>query len=195
MCAAVAAAFGMFGTASQATFYGGDFDPPEILGHFTGHFLINVTGPCNHPNAENSDCRIDLVNLIIDASGTFGGGWLSNGQSDIATHILYDGRLIAFDSELIDLFRPFDVGFDSFTGPSAIPCTPSLRFTSVFDRDFAGHPGFIADMECDNVQGHSVGDNAIYTLAQVPEPGTLALILGGIGAGWLTRRRKAAPMK
>ena len=28
------------------------------------------------------------------------------------------------------------------------------------------------------------------TFALIPEPGTLALILGGLGAGWWTRRRK-----
>jgi hypothetical protein len=197
-CVAAAAAFGMFGTASHATFYGGDFDPPTIQGHFTGHFLLNVTGNCNHPNGEGSDCRIDLVNLLIDGSGTFGPGWISLGQSDIATNIIFDGHLFAFDSTLINLFIPgvggltSDAGLGSFDVIAAAPCTPQLRFTSNFATDFGGHTGFIADMECNNANGQSIGDNAIYVLTQIPEPGTLALILGGIGAGWLTRRRKAA---
>ena len=192
MCAAIAAAFGMFGTASQATFYGGDFDPPEILGHFTGNFLLNVTGACNHPNGEGSDCRIDLVSLFIDGSGTFGAGWTSFGQSNIGTNISFDGHLIAFDSVLINMFIPSGDGFSTFADVNVIPCTPQLRFTSNFSTDFNGHTGFIADMECNNAQGQSIGDNAIYVLRQIPEPGTLALLLGGMGAGWLTRRRKAA---
>lgn len=37
----------------------------------------------------------------------------------------------------------------------------------------------------------SVADPATsVTFAQIPEPGTLALLLGGVGAGWLARRRK-----
>src|ERR1700687_3978017 len=41
MCAAAAAALAAFGTMAQATFYGGDFDPPVITGHFTGRFIVN----------------------------------------------------------------------------------------------------------------------------------------------------------
>jgi hypothetical protein len=186
MCAAVAATLGMFGTATQATFYGGDFDPPTIQGHFTGHFLLNVSDSCN-----SEDCQIDVVSLLIDASSTFGPGWVSDGQTDIATNVNFDGHLIAFDSVLVGLFIPSFEGPSQFTA-SVIPCTPSLRFTSVFDTDFLGHEGFIADMECVNANQQNVGDNATYVLRQIPEPGTLALILGGIGAGWLTRRRKAA---
>lgn len=186
MCAAVAAALGTFGTATQATFYGGNFDPPEILGHFTGHFLLNVSDTCNSDN-----CQIDLISLSITDSGTFGPGWISSGQLDIGTNVIVDGPLIAFDSILIDLFIPSTDGPFLFT-TNAIPCTPSLRFTSFFDQDFLGHPGFIADLECINSNQQNVGDNAVYALTQVPEPGTLALILGGVGAAWLTRRRKAA---
>ena len=186
MCAAVAAALGMFGTATQATFYGGDFDPPTILGHFTGHFLLNVSDTCS-----SEDCQIDVVDVLIDASSTFGPGWVSHGQPDVATNVIFDGHLIAFDSVLVNLFIPsFEGGLSQFTA-SVIPCTPSLRFTSFFGPDFLSHEGFIADLECNNANNQSVGDNAVYVLRQIPEPGTLALILGGVGAAWLTRRRKA----
>ena len=51
--------------------------------------------------------------------------------------------------------------------------------------------GYVAQLVCAN-DPTRVLDDAIYQLTQVPEPGTLALILGGVGAAWLTRRRKAA---
>lgn len=181
MSAAFAAALGMFGAGAQATQYGVVFDPPTILGHFTGGALLDVTGDCG--SSEPITCQIDLLSAFIDASSTFGPGWTSQGQTNIATDVLFDGHLIAFDSVLIDLFNP---------EPGSIPCMPSLRFTSTFDPDFLGHQGFIADLECLNADQENVGDNAVYILAQVPEPGTLALILGGVGAAWLTRRRKAA---
>lgn len=184
MCAAVAASFGMFGTASKATFYGGDFDPDVLLGHFTGHFLINVSDTCN-----STSCQIDLISLSITDSGTFGPGWFAAAQTNIGTHVLVDGPLIAFDSILINLLLP-SFEFSSGIFASTIPCTPSLKFTSEFSTDFNHHSGFIADMECTNSSQVNVGDNAVYTLVQVPEPGTLVLLVGGIGAAWLSRRRK-----
>jgi hypothetical protein len=194
ICAAAAAALGTFGTLAQATFYGGDFDPPTILGHFTGSFLLDVTGACNNPNGEGSDCTIDLIDAVIDTSSTFNPGWVAVPHDNIATNIIFDGHLIAFDSILIGLFIPSTEGSSLFAATNVIPCTPSLRFTSANPPagDFLGHQGFIADLECNNANNQSVGDNAVYVLRQIPEPGTLALILGGVGAAWLTRRRKAA---
>ena len=62
-------------------------------------------------------------------------------------------------------------------------------FTPTFDADFAGHPGFIANLGCFDANNQfTSGDTAIYVT--VPEPGTLALLVGGIGAAWLARRRK-----
>jgi len=182
MCAAVAATLGMFGTATQATFYGGDFDPPP--NHFTGNFLLNVSDSCN-----SEDCQIDVVSMFIDSSSTFGPGWVSHGQMNIATNVNFDGHLISFDSVPVTLFIPSFEGPSQFTA-NAIPCTPSLSFTETFGTDSLGHTGFIANLEC-NANNQIVGDNAIYVLRQIPEPGTLALILGGVGAAWLSRRRKA----
>jgi hypothetical protein len=62
-----------------------------------------------------------------------------------------------------------------------------VQFTpDIGDDNIFQHHGFIA-----NLFNDAVGDNAIYVAAPIPEPGSLGLLVGGIGAAWLTRRRKA----
>ncbi len=188
MCAAVATALGTFGTATQATFYGGLFDPPEILGHFTGSFLLDVSDTCN-PDS----CQIDLVSLTVDDSGTFGTGWFSSGQTDIASNVSFVGGL-HFLSELIPLSNfstdLFSAAFGS-SRPPAICNTPSLMFTPDLGDDSFQHHGFIANLGCfDSGNQFIAGDNAVYRATVVPEPDTLGLLVGGIGAAWLARRRK-----
>jgi hypothetical protein len=182
MCAAVAAALGMFGTGTQATFYGGDFDP------FTGTFSLDVSNICN-----SNGCTIDLQpNMFVDST-VFGCCWTAPGQPGIGlpdTAIFSEGGdLVAFDSVLIQLSSistNTDALVTSFVNDLS-PCpSPSLMFTNALN----GGQG-IAQLVCSN-DPQTVLDNARYQLTRVPEPGTLALILGGVGAAWLTRRRKAA---
>jgi len=190
MCAAVAAALGGFGTAAQATFYGGDFDP------FTGTFSLNVSDVCN-----SDGCTIDLLPGMFINSTVFGCCLTSPGQSGIGTPftaVFDEGThaLVAFDSALIPLSFIDEVFVDRvFTNvPTSCDTTSgalSLRFTSTFGTDMNNESGYLAQLVCAN-NPQTVLDDATYQLARVPEPGTLALILGGIGAGWLTRRRKAA---
>lgn len=189
LCAAAAAALGMFGTVAQATFYGGDFDPPVITGHFTGHFIVNdVNDRCLSGNSEG--CEIDLISLVITNSGHFGFGDFSTGQTNIASNVSFDGGL-HFLSVPIPLTSPFsDFGFESAGFGSlapAVTCSPCVQFTpTIGDDNVFHHHGFIA-----NLFNDAVGDNAIYVAAPIPEPGSLGLLVGGIGAAWLTRRRKA----
>jgi len=182
MCAAAAAALGTFGTATQATLYGGGFDPPPATGHFTGDFLLDITDSC----FSEGPCQVDLISLTITSSTTFGPGWFSNGQANIANSASLDGGL-HFDSVEIPLSNNFDFVDSAFFGLATsdqVNCSPCVQFTTVFTEDFFGHgPGWIANLF------NAENNNAIYVAAAIPEPGTLALVLGGIGAAWLRRRK------
>ena len=181
MCAAVAAALGTFGTATQATFYGGSFDPPTLTGHFTGDFLLDITDSC----FSEGPCQVDLISLTITSSTTFGSGWFSGFQGNIASSASLDGGL-HFDSVEIPLTGNFfDFGFTGLAAVDQVNCNPCVQFTEVFDTDFEEHgPGWIANLF------NTETNNAIYVATAIPEPGTLALLVGGIGAAWLRRRRK-----
>ena len=182
MCAAAAAALGTFGTATQATLYGGGFDPPTATGHFTGDFLLDITDGC----FSEGPCQVDLISLTITSSTTFGSGWFSGFQGNIASSASLDGGL-HFDSVEIPLTGNFfDAAFFGLATSDQVNCSPCVQFTTVFTEDFFGHgPGWIANLF------NAENNNAIYVAAAIPEPGTLALVLGGIGAAWLRRRRKA----
>ena len=190
ICAAGAAALGTFGTLAQATFYGGDFDPPTITGHFTGHFIVNdVNDQCLAGNSEG--CEIDLVSLVITNSGDFGSGDFSTGQANIANSVSFEGGL-HFMSVPIPLSSPFSdfafasAGFSSLA--PAVNCSPCVQFTPTIGDDFLHHHGFLANLGFFDSNGQFVsGDTAIYV---IPEPGSLGLLVGGIGAAWLARRRK-----
>ena len=180
MCVAVAAALGTFGTAAQATFYAGDFDP------FTGTFSLNVSDSCS-----TDGCTIELLPGLFIDSTVFTCCWTSPGQPVIATNETFSGgNLVAFDSGPIPLsFSNDELSVNRVFGNDALPCdNPSLVFTSTPGFDEQERPGYVAQLVC----AGDVSDDAIYHLTRVPEPGTLALILGGLGAAWLTRRRKAA---
>jgi hypothetical protein len=194
MCAATAVALGTFGTLAQATFYGGDFDPPTITGHFTGHFIVNdVNDQCL---AGSEGCEIDLISLVITNSGDFGSGDFSTGQTNIASNVSFVGGL-HFLSVPIPLTSPSFSDF-AFAGSgsvaAAVTCTafnPCVQFTPNIGDDFLHHHGFLANLGLfDSNNQFLSGDTAIYVAARIPEPGSLALLVGGIGAAWLTRRRK-----
>ncbi len=187
MCGAVAASLAMFGTAAKATFYPGDFDPPTITGHFTGHFIVNDVNDRCLSNSEG--CEIDLISLVITNSGDFGSGDFSTGQTNIASSVSFVGGL-HFLSVPVPLSSPFSAFAFNSLAP-AVTCSPCVMFTPDIGDDFFQHHGFIANLGFFDGNGQFVsGDTAIYVAAQIPEPGTLALLVGGIGAAWLTRRRK-----
>jgi hypothetical protein len=188
MYAAVAATLGTFGTPTQATFVGGDFDPPTITGHFTGHFLLNVSDICN-----SDSCEVDLVSLVITNSGDFGSNGSSSSQTNIGSNVSFVGGFhfssvpipVTFPSTDLELLS---AGFGSLA--PAVTCSPCVMFTPTIGDDFFLHHGFIANLGLFDSNGQfTSGDTAIY-VARIPEPGSLGLLIGGIGAAWLARRRK-----
>jgi PEP-CTERM motif len=182
MCAAVAAALGMFGTAAQATFYTGTFDPPVPEGHFVGDFELFVHDGCN-----TYHCDIDLLSLSITTGDMLGGHdmFTAGPISNIAPFGASFVGGLNFTSEPIFLNAVSASPLLHGIHVNAV-CGPELMFNAGTGGDFG------ATISYDCIGSSPTTDTATYTAVAVPEPGTLALILGGVGAGWLTRRRKSA---
>jgi hypothetical protein len=170
LCFALAVALGAFGNlARAAVFYNAVFDP-----EFTGTVTFSIDDIClAQPDGiypiPPSTCDVDLV--FADIVDSFGNQWTGGPQSDVAIEVVIAGN------ELIALA----------TGPMFLSgkkedCdgTGVLQF-SAFSTDL--EPG--ATFTCGTV------DTNTYILARAPEPGTLGLIVGALGAGWLARRRRA----
>jgi hypothetical protein len=192
MCAAVAAVLGVAGAPAQATaYYDVIFDPS-----FTGEVKFAIGDGCKAKSdgiyVAIGVCEVDLV--FADIFDSTGQEWVSGPQSFVGLLVqIVHGELAQFLSRPI-LLEPI---------PPDEPSSDFLALTSGHDEDCDGILQFFISRQGPpptTFQGchSSQSDSDTYTLvpgtltSTIPEPGTLGLILGGIGAAWLTRRRKRA---
>jgi len=188
--ATVAAA--IFAGPSNAVIYSSGFDPLSFSGtglfQFDDHCLTDNGGSGVYSQAT---CNASLLSASVDmvATAPDGTGHLNFGAStNIFDIVIEGGELVGVDS---GLFGP------AFTGAS---CTGSLcdgaPWWIQWQSDLSA-PVFLFTGSC--FEGCFPGQTPLATAFNVtfvrlaaPEPGTLGLLLGGMGAAWWVRRRKAA---
>ncbi len=205
-CAFIAAALASVSTITQAKIYPIEYDPQFIGPAFVDLPLDALCLPA-YPSGGtvaagsggDLNCTLNLVSAdvtpfpagtphYVDTLGV-------TNYSDIASFIFIDsGALTQFDSrspiDLVDSSCPSSFGtcgaaelnFQIGGGNADFPGVATLTIGSwCFDCD----GGFTPDPNLPVLQSDFVVGPAL------PEPGTLGLLLGGFGAGWLARRRKA----
>jgi hypothetical protein len=167
LCAAAAAAFGMFGTAAQAIHYDVGFDP--IM--FGGVITIDVSPSCLSTFPGDNPCNFDVD--AVDFFDNLGREWTISGiDTGIGDQVRVDSadKLIGI---AVDIFNLQPVGFDS-------TCDGT-------------HLGFALDgsvfFNCGGDQDAS-GEGKVTFITQVPEPATLALLGVAVSGLVWTRRRK-----
>lgn len=204
--------------AAQGAIYSGRFDPvgvpPDFPG-FNGEAIFNVDNSCFdlsdgwHETNSSTSCgdafmTSATVNLyepedtILDPANRADFFTLTGSYSLLGVYIV-DGLLAGVDTDpLGPAFgsgdpdehwtnsTPFWLQFESgCLGDSPMPgCFPSfLTYSSSSDPAYI----YVGGTDLANRSGP-----AVVTFQAVPEPGTLSLLLGALGLGWLTRKRAVA---
>jgi hypothetical protein len=200
----IATAFGVLTAPADAAPYRGTFDPAD----FSGEYIINVDPSCLtdgwHANA--GPCAATLLSAYADVvstspSPTYNGRLTFappaiSSSSQLFGLYVSGGKIDSFDTDLLP--------YQTAVGPT--PDSWWLQFVSghmppppcnyCYSEPLVGPEGVAALPKGVYLYANNLG---IVGTAQyigpaqdigVPEPGTLTLLLGALGGGWLTRRRR-----
>jgi len=177
-CAIVAAAFALGGGAVQAgVIHPIIYDPPN------GSGSLQEGDDCTAPSSES--CTIDLLTTLVTDS--FLNTWeLPAPLFDIATGFSFEGGLVAIQTPFFTVNLVSGDGSGSILTFLAAPVSSEVACPTAQLRLNINNTTDLLN-DC-NVENHGFYE----ILPAVPEPGSMALILGGAGAAWLVRRRKRA---
>lgn len=122
-----------------------------------------------------------ITNISLDLDGTPGPGGITRTIATVAGHVYQ----LNFDYSGNGGAQPFSINFGgvntNFTGSSGVTAFASGFFTATgatTTLSFQGTSGGNSGATIDNI-----------TVTDVPEPGVLGLLLGGLVAGGLVKRR------
>lgn len=208
-----AAALALFLTATNAgasVVFRGAIDPIFGLGitglSYSGEAFFNVADDClnasqdgtHDPNADTCggltllSASITLTNSVTLGTQTltFWPDPFFFPPDPITAYVIQNGTLGAVDTlhigeQIVDASP--DVGYSG-------PLWLQLFHTGVAGDGLVGNATLFTGtcgIESCTEDGRQA-NTATVTITQVPEPGTLALLIVAIGAGWLVRRRQSA---
>ncbi len=175
-------------------------DPPIYFGD--GFFDVSsgcILAGTGNVTVDGVTCTVDILDLLItatDLSGTIRFAGPMPGPPVLHNEVTQldwvDGVVVGIDSNVLDSIAQTG----SFNNPGgytlqyfasdksvSVQCVPSesvsLSFSSL-DIDDVGDPGNCSGLSVLGMQEPFV---------PVPEPGSLALMFGALGAGWFARRK------
>jgi hypothetical protein len=172
---------------------------------FTGGTINIYSSPTNVYGSTTGIYGANNGELIASFTVLAGGGGLvdgtgnptGNGQVSVFAQALTPGGLDAgyfFNSAGVDLSTQDILSF-AFTNANGTG-TPSATAVSEIACEFAGYTGAGCNGTAySNIPGQAifVGNNGQFKLAEVPEPGSLALFgIAMLGAGVVSRKRAAS---
>ncbi|MFI4953267.1 MAG: PEP-CTERM sorting domain-containing protein [Burkholderiales bacterium] len=215
------AAAAIFAGPANAGYYGSHYDP-VLSNSFNGDdvfFVPDPPSPCldpaipgfQHVNGEADPCTgVALVKASLDATdvnnNTAHLSFTGFDTQDITGMVLgsEEPLLRGINSDRISLTcSGNNILCDDFTWfisfESGLP--PPELFTLIQTEFYDPLAGLdnkvLLWQQCTDgcTEPDIFATAGDVTFAQVPEPGTLVLILGGLAAGWLSRKRKVAALR
>jgi hypothetical protein len=185
-------AVAIFAAPASAVHYTSGFDPLGAV-TFSGTGLLQFDDSCLNADGLYSAaaCNLVLLSASLDMTDT-GSSDIAHldfapvlpDSTDMVDLIISGGTLVGIDTGLIGPVFVTDDGSSLF-GPWWLQWQSDPVFL------FTGGCTFVESQVC-TPNEFSSGEATNVTFTRVPEPGTLGLILGGIGAAWFARRRKRA---
>ncbi|HVO89270.1 MAG TPA: PEP-CTERM sorting domain-containing protein [Casimicrobiaceae bacterium] len=177
-----------FALPAQAVFFSSNFDPLGPTVAFTGSGLFEFDDACLA--ADNTytaaQCHLQLVhadaNVTDDGAGGTANVHFGSNTASMVDLIISGGTLAGINTNLIG---------PAFTND----CTPQtgctlidwwIQWQSDPDPVFLGR-GCDIENGCD---AFGIAPTVTFTLVSVPEPATLSLLFGALGAFWFARRRR-----
>jgi hypothetical protein len=192
LCSLAAVAALLLGSPAQAKTWVATYDPPAYVG--TGTF--EVDDACLANDGEYTQffgCTIQITGNVSTSPGVDFAAILPVNLCASCSFAVIGGKFAGVDTGIIGVLpAPLNVGWEfEFLYTNAIYEGDTL--VSVDNIVNLYHCTKIDSYVCDEFPSYSApSDNGFVRFAAVPEPGSLGLILGAMGAGWLARRRKAA---
>jgi len=190
--ALASAAVAIFAVPANAVVYSSGFDPLSFSG--TGFFQFDTACESVDGVYTQAECNVIFLGATVDLVETAppGTGQLAFGSStNIVDIIISGGLLVGVDSGL------FGPSFISTCSGSLCSNTDPwwIQWESNFFDPVNLFTGNCFEGCFPDQTPIAIALNVTFTRLTdgvAPEPGTLGLILGGVGAAWWARRRKAA---
>ena len=218
LCALASVALAAIAGLAHAGIYGSDFDPVHFSG--SAAFFLTTACETNGVHFQGvGGCTFDLLSgpsvTLNDGTHSSALNFGSNpGKLPDFTDMMFlgylNGNLAGVQTGFIGGFSAVDqvdfpglwwlqfVAVPHFSSDSNALANwheDDDTLTSVSNSVLLFHDCptvTIRDQTVANCSSGQLADTAVtVSFARIPEPGSLCLILGGLGAGWFARRRKA----
>jgi hypothetical protein len=181
----------IFAAPASAVVYDSGFDPSDLF----GSGLFDFEGDCVHEGSyvlfvndpTMSTCTVTLLSGSATLFSSTDIVFAPPPSTNIFDIVVTNGILTGMDTGFIG--PTFGTG--ESPGPWYLQWTQTPPLTLVAQDPVSIYGQTCVDDVC-NPNTVSTAEALNVTFALVPEPATLGLILGGVGAAWLARRRKAA---
>lgn len=203
-CAALAAASAVPGGNADAVVYSSAFDPPNFMGTATfdvSQACLSAGNGFQTNGGPPAGCSVTWLNATVtfqDAPTlTFDyTAFLPDGGA-VNTIWVQNGELAGVNSDAIGPVLISGNSNPLFNGPWWIQFsfTPIINTDRALDGEFGLGVVHLFTGSCRgdlctmNDVPVETADVLNFTRVQVPEPATLALVLGAVGGAWIARRR------